>query len=172
MVSRPEPLTIAHNLQPFDCGKSPLNNWLKQFALQSQNGMHTKTMVIVEDNVVIGYYSYNVISVEHEDSTPDRVKKGLSRHPIPVFLIARLAIDKNHQGKGIGGRLLLHALKGAAAIASSAEGVPIRAVIVDAIDDEAREFYAGFNFIEFPVDSLRMWILMKDLIATMKANWN
>lgn len=168
MVSKPEPLTKTHNLEPFDCGKEPLTSWLKKHALQSQAGQHTKTMVIAEDDVVIGYYSYNVISVEHEDSTPERVKKGLAKHPIPVFLIARLALDKNHQGKGLGGRLLRHALKGAAAIAASDEGVPIRAVIVDAIDDEARKFYAGFDFVEFPADTLRMWILMKDLMATLK----
>lgn len=169
MVSKPEPLKKSHNLELFDCGREPLTNWLKKHALQSRNGQHTKTMVIAEDNVVIGYYSYNVISVEHEESTPDRVKKGLANHPILVFLIARLALDKNHQGKGLGCRLLCYALKGAAAIAASDTGVPIRAVIVDAIDDEAREFYAEFNFVEFPADSLRMWILMKDLLATLAA---
>lgn len=169
MVSKPEPLTKAHNLEQFDCGKEPLTTWLKKHALQSRAGQQTKTMVIAEDDVVIGYYSYNVISVEHEDSTPERVKKGLAKHPIPVFLIARLALDKNHQGKGLDGRLLCHALKGAALIAASDEGVPIRAVIVDAIDSEAREFYARFDFIEFPADSLRMWILMKDLMASLKA---
>lgn len=166
MVSKPEPLTKEHILESFDCGKEPLTGWLKKHALQSQTAQHTKTMVIAENKVVIGYYSYNVISVEHEDSTPERVKKGLAKHPIPVFLIARLALDKNHQGKGLGGRLLRHALKGAAVIASSDAGVPIRAVIVDAIDDEARKFYAEFDFVVFPASSLRMWILMKDLMAT------
>ncbi len=172
MVSKPEPLTKEQILDRFDCGKEPLTSWLKKNALHSQTGQHTKTMVIAEDKEVIGYYSYNVTSVEHEDSTPERVKKGLAKHPIPVFLIARLPLDKNHQGKGLGSRLLRHALKGAAAIAVSDEGVPIRAVIVDAIDDEARNFYSGFDFMEFPTDSLRMWIMMKDLIATLKTQVN
>lgn len=124
-------------------------------------------MVIAEDNkVVIGYYSYNVIAVEHEDSTPDRVKKGLAKHPIPVFLIARLAVSTAHQGQGLGARLLRTALKGAAA---STEIVPIRAVIVDAIDEEAVKFYSGFDFEPYPADGLRMWLLMKDLIASLKA---
>jgi predicted N-acetyltransferase YhbS len=167
MVSRPEPLTKAHNLDSFDCGKEPLTNWLKKFALQNQIAQHTKTMVIAEDDkVVIGYYSYNVISVEHEESTPDRVKKGLAKHPIPVFLIARLAISTKHQGQGLGGRLLRSALKGAAAIT---ETVPIRAVIVDAIDEEAKEFYTGFDFEPYPADELRMWLMMKDLTVSLKA---
>ncbi len=172
MVSKPEPLGKEHVLDQFDCGKEPLTNWLKKHALQSQAAQHTKTMVIAEDKVVVGYYSYNVISVEHEDSTPDRVKKGLAKHSIPVFLIARLALDTIHQGKGIGSRLLRHALKGAAAIAASADGVPIRAVIVDAIDDDAKKFYSGFDFKPFPADGLRMWLLMKDLMATLRAEDN
>lgn len=108
-----------------------------------------------------------MISVSHEDSTPERVKKGLAKHPIPVFLIARLALDKNRQGQGLGSRLLRHALRGAAAIAASDKGVPIRAVVVDAIDGEARESYSKFDFVEFPIDSLRMWLLVKDLMATL-----
>jgi GNAT superfamily N-acetyltransferase len=169
MVSKPVPLSKDHVLEQFDCGKEPLNNWLKKHALQSDGAQHTKTMVIAEDKIVIGYYSYNVISVEHEDSTPERVKKGLAKHPIPVFLIARLAIDKKHQGKGLGARLLRHALRGAAGIAADPEGVPIRAVIVDAIDEEAKVFYSGFDFVPFPADALRMWLLMKDLVKTLRA---
>lgn len=165
MSSRPESLTKDHDLRSFDSGKEPLTSWLKKHALQSQNSGHTKTMVITEnDNVVIGYYSYNVISVEHEDSTPERVKKGLSKHPIPVLLIARLALHKDHQGKGLGSRLLCHALRGAAAITAA---VPIRAVIVDAIDEEAKKFYSSFDFEPYPADSLRMWLLMKDLLKTL-----
>ncbi len=169
MASKPVPLNKGHVLEQFDCGKEPLNNWLKKHALQSDGAQHTKTMVIAEDNVVIGYYSYNVISVEHEDSTPERVKKGLAKHPIPVFLIARLALDTKNQGKGLGTRLLRHALIGAASIAADPEGVPIRAVIVDAIDEEAKKFYHGFDFVPFPADALRMWLLMKDLLRTLKA---
>lgn len=170
MASKPVPLNKEHVLEQFDCGKEPLTNWLKKHALQSDGAQHTKTMVIAEGNVVIGYYSYNVISVEHEDSTPERVKKGLAKHPIPVFLIARLALDSKHQGKGLGTRLLRHALRGAASIAADPEGVPIRAVIVDAIDEEAKKFYSGFDFAPFPADSLRMWLLMQDLMKTIKAS--
>ncbi len=169
IASKPVPLNKDHVLEQFDCGKETLNNWLKKHALQSEGAQHTKTMVIAEGKVVIGYYSYNVISVGHEDSTPERVKKGLAKHPIPVFLIARLALDTKHQGKGLGMRFLRHALRGAAGIAADPEGVPIRAVLVDAIDEEAKKFYSGFDFVPFPADALRMWLLMKDLLKTLKA---
>ncbi len=167
MASKPESLSQQHDLSAFDCGKEPLTNWLKKHALQSQMSGHTKTMVVTEgDNVVIGYYTYNIISVEHKDSTPERVKKGLAKHPIPVFLIARLARDSKHKGNGLGRRLLRHALKGAAAISDT---VPIRAIIVDAIDEKAKAFYSDFDFESYPADSLRMWLLIKDLLKTLNA---
>ena len=167
MISRPELLRKEHDLSVFNCGKEPLTDWLKKYALQSQLSGHTKTMIVAEkDNIVIGYYSFNIISVGHEDSTPERVKKGLAKHPIPVFLIARLAVDSNHQGKGLGARLLRYAVRGAAAISDT---VPIRAVIVDAIDDAAKAFYSGFDFEPFPAHSQRMWLLMKDLRKTLGA---
>jgi predicted N-acetyltransferase YhbS len=168
VANKPESLTKSHDLSAFDCGKEPLTSWLKKHALQSQSSGHSKTMVITEDdsNTVIGYYSYNVISVDHLESTPERVKKGLAKHPIPVFLIARLAIDSKYQGQGLGPRLCRHALKGAAAISGS---VPIRAIIVDAIDEEAKNFYRTFDFEPYPPDTLRMWLLMKDLLKTLDA---
>src|SRR5579883_2354489 len=112
MVDKPQSLTHVHDLSAFDCGKEPLTTWLKKYALQSQNSGHTKTMVITDGGTtVIGYYSYNVCSVEHEASTPERVKKGLAKHSIPIFLIARLAIDTRYHKMGLGGRLMRHILK-------------------------------------------------------------
>lgn len=167
-AGRPVPLSKDHDLSQFDCGKQAMTDWLKKHAWQSQSSGHTKTQVIcTRDNVVIGYYAYSVVSVEHELSTPERVKKGLAQYSIPVFLIARLAVDVNQQGKGLGGRLLLHALKRAAGAAE--KNVPIRAIVVVAIDEEAKVFYKRFDFESWPIDSLRMWLMMKDLLATFKA---
>jgi predicted N-acetyltransferase YhbS len=168
MVSKPEKLTSDHDLSQFDCGKDPLTSWLKKYALQNQNANHAKTLVITEDDskVVIGYYSYAVISVEHCDSTPERVSKGLAKHPIPVFLIARLAVDMKYQGRKLGGRLLRRALIHAATISAD---VPIRAVIVDAIDDDAKEFYRKRDFEPYPADAFRMWLLLTDLLKTMES---
>jgi len=167
-VDRPVPLSKEHDQSQFECGRQPMTDWLKKHALQSQASGHTKTQVICsKNNIVIGYYAYSVVSVEHEATTPDRVKKGLAHYSIPIFLIARLAVDVTHQGRGLGGRLLLHALRRASAAAE--KNVPIRAVVVDAIDEEARAFYRCFDFEPWPIDGLRMWLMMKDLIATLKA---
>ncbi|MDP3506820.1 MAG: GNAT family N-acetyltransferase [Candidatus Melainabacteria bacterium] len=166
MVSRPEPLTKQHDLSQFDCGKTSLNDWLKKYALQSQSSGQSKTMVTCEPaGVVIGYYSFSVVSVEHAESTPERVKAGLARHSIPIFLLARLARGSKFRGQQLGERLLLHALKRAALLAVA---VPLRAVVVDALDENARQFYSSFDFVAWPVDGLRMWILMKDLQKTLK----
>lgn len=168
MVASPVPLTKEHDLSQFECGKPPLTDWLKKHALQSQLSGHTKTLVITDrGNIVIGYYAYSVVSVEHDETTPPRVKKGLARYSIPIFLIARLAIDVNYQGKKLGSRLLSHALRRAARAAE--KDVPIRAIVVDALDPDAKNFYHSFDFKPWPIDGLRMWLLMKDLMATIKA---
>jgi predicted N-acetyltransferase YhbS len=166
MVSKPESLSKEHILSSFDCGKEPLNSWLHKYALQNQNANHTKTMVFTQNDskIVVGYYSYNVISVEHVNSTPERVSKDLAKHPIPVLLIARLAIDQTHKGQGLGKRLFRAALKHAITISTV---VPIRAVIVDALDEETKAFYTAFDFESFPSDSFRMWLLMKDLLNSV-----
>jgi predicted N-acetyltransferase YhbS len=167
MVSKPVKLTKEHDLSQFDCGNGPLTTWLQKYALQNQTANHAKTVVITEDdsNIVIGYYSYNIISVEHSESTPVRVSKGLARHPIPVFLVARLAIDNKFKGQNLGSRLFRRALLHAAEISDQ---VPIRAIIVDAIDDGAQKFYSRFDFEPYPADGLRMWLLLKDLIKTQQ----
>lgn len=167
MFGRPQPLSKLHDVSKFDCGKEILTDWLKKHALQSQLSGHTKTMVVAdESNVVIAYYAFSVVSVEHNEATPERIKKGLARYSIPVFLIARLAVDQQVQGIGLGKRLLRHALLRAAKAAR--HSVPIRAVVVDAIDSQARDFYARSNFQPWTVDGFRMWILMKDLIASIE----
>jgi len=167
MVSRPESLTKENHLSQFDCGKEPLTDWLKKHALPSQTAGQSKTMVVTEDGskIVSGYYSYSIISVEHVDSTPERVKKGLAKHSVPVFLIARLARHVKYRGTELGNRLLRHALKRAAIISTM---IPIRAIIVDAIDDKAKLFYSDFDFEPYPADGLRMWLLVKDLLKTIQ----
>lgn len=123
-------------------------------------------MVITSDDLrVIGYYSFSIVSVEREESTLPRAKKGLARYSIPIFLIARLAIDENFQGQKLGTRLLRHALHRASVL--SVKDVPIRAIVVDAIDEQAKAYYTRFDFEPWPVDSFRMWLMMKDLIKTI-----
>jgi hypothetical protein len=100
-----EKLRLAHDTGPFDCGKEELNRFLKRFALINQQANSAQTYVVCRGSVVIGYYSLSVGGVAHED-TPERVGKGLARYLIPVIILARLAVDKREQSKGIGKGLL------------------------------------------------------------------
>jgi GNAT superfamily N-acetyltransferase len=113
-----------------------------------------------KDLVVLGYYSLAAGSVSHEEAT-ERAKKGLARHPIPVILLARLAVDAALQGKGIGPALLKDALLRAA---QAADTIGARALLVHANDDQAKGFYEHFSFEPSPSDPYHLLLIMKDLM--------
>lgn len=159
-LSKVEPISEAHDLSRFDCGAhESLNEWLKRFALANQKNESARTYVVHRSRFVVGYYSVSAGSVALEQA-PARIAKGLARHPIPVILLARLAIDKNEKGRGLGKALLKDAL---ARIARAANIVGARAVLVHAIDEQARKFYEHFEFEPSPVHELQLMLLMKDL---------
>jgi GNAT superfamily N-acetyltransferase len=113
---------------------------------------------------VIGYYSLSTASVEYEQA-PERAKKALARHPVPVILIARLAADHTWQGRGLGAALLLDALR---RIIAAADIVGIRAVLVHAKDEAAKRFYLHFDFDPSPADPLRLFLLVKEIARLIK----
>ncbi len=154
-----EKLRGDHDLAPFDCGKDELNRFLKRFALANQQAQSAQTYVACQDYLVVGYYSLAFGSVAHEQ-TPERVKKGLARHPIPVMILARLAIDQHFQGKGLGQGMLKDALE---RTVRAAEIGGLRAILVHAKDDAARIFYEHFNFEPSPTDPYHLFLLVKDL---------
>ncbi len=148
------------DVDAFDCGKEPLDRFLKRYALVNQKAGSAQTYVVCRgEQRVVGYYSLAVGAVEHADA-PGRVSKGLARHPIPVMLLARLAIDRSEQGKGLGKALLKDALL---RTAQAADIAGIRALLVHAKDDEARAWYEGFDFEPSPTDPYHLFLLMKDL---------
>ena len=108
-LSSPSLLKDSHILDDFDCGNSTLNNWLRRYAMQNQRANSAKTFVVCNKKHVVGFYSLAVGSIEHEVASK-RTKKGLARHPIPVMILARLAVDLKYQGKKIGSGLLKDAL--------------------------------------------------------------
>jgi GNAT superfamily N-acetyltransferase len=157
-------LNAAHELEAFDCGKEPLNRFLQRFALTNQRSGSSQTYVVCRgERGVAGYYSLAVGAVEPDD-TPARVSKGLARHPVPVMLLARLAVDKSEQGRGLGGALLKDALL---RTAQAADIAGIRALVVHAKDDEARAWYGRFDFEPGPTDPDQLFLLMKDLRALL-----
>ncbi len=156
----PAPLSAEHHVEDFDCGVEVLDQWLRRHALRNQQAGATRTFVVTDDatGAVAGYYSLAAGSVDHAVATP-RAKKGLARHPVPVMVLARLAVDRRHQGRGIGHGLLRDAV---IRILAVSEQVGIRAVLVHAKNEPARRFYANHGFEPSPIDPLLMMLLLKD----------
>ncbi len=116
-------------------------------------------------NRVVGYYSLSAGSVRKEES-PARIAKGLAKHPIGVILLARLAVDRNERGAGLGKALLVDALTRAL---TATDAIGARAILVHAIDEEAASFYKKFGFEPSPLDPKQLMLLMKDLRATLRS---
>lgn len=156
---RVEKLTRSHAVDRFDCGEEALNRFLVRFALPSQQANASQTYVGLADDTVIGFYTLVVGEVAYAEA-PERLTKGLARHPVPIMLLARLAVSTDWQGKGIGAGLLRDAVL---RTLQAADIAGIRALAVHAKDDAARSFYRRFDFVESPTDPLHLFALIKDL---------
>ncbi len=154
-----EKLRRDHLVDAFDCGQETLNQWLRKHALQNQGAGAAQTYVGLVGETVIGYYSLAVGQIELADA-PERLRKGLARHPAPVMLLARLAVDKNWQKQGVGRALLRDAVL---RTMQAAEIAGIRALAVHAKDDAARRYYEQFDFEASPADPLHLLVLLKDI---------
>ena len=162
LLTGPEKLAEHHELEAFSCGVESLDRWLKRFARTNQQSDLTTTYLVHRKNRVVGYYSLTAGSVNRQDATL-RVAKGAPNHPIGVVLLARLAVDESEKGAGLGRALLKDALVRSA---SAADIIAVRALIVHALNDEARQFYMRFDFEPSPVHPLHLMLLMKDIRAS------
>ena len=151
----------SDTLASFDCGNAALNQFLQRFALTNQKANSAQTYVCCASGVVVGFYSLAVGSVEPSAAAP-RLTKGMAQHPVPVMVLARLAVDLPHQGKGLGTALLKDALL---RTAQAADIAGIRALLVHAKDDAARQWSLNWGFEPSPSDQLHLFLLMKDLRA-------
>ena len=158
-----EKLDATHDVESFTCGKEPLDLFLKRFALVNQRADSARTYVACRGSTVFAYYSLAAGAVERADA-PRRIGMGLARHPIPVMLLARLAVDRTEQGRGLGRALVKDALLRTAAAADIAG---IRALLVHAKDDEARAWYEALEFEPSPTDPRHLFLLTKDLRAML-----
>ena len=159
-----EKLRRELDLSTFDCGSPALTTWLQKFAWLNQQADSAKTYVALRENRVVGYYALTAGSV-HKHESPERIAKGLANHPVGVVLLARLAVDVTEKGRGLGKALLFDALK---RIEEAADIVGVRAVMVHAIDDQARRFYEHFNFDTSPIDPFQLMLLMKDIRKALR----
>lgn len=159
-------LEARHDLAGFDCGASPLNDWLRRFALSDQAAGASVSYVAARDQRVVGLYSLAPHIIDPAEATA-RMRAGFPlQRPIPVFLLARLAVDRGEQGEGLGAGLLRDALSRCAAAADQIGG---RAVVVHAKDDDAARFYLGFGFAPLEENPKYRYVLMKDLRASIQA---
>ncbi|HEX9774743.1 MAG TPA: GNAT family N-acetyltransferase [Actinomycetota bacterium] len=163
-LSQAEPLSAAHALDDFVCGEPELELWLKRHALQNQAAGSSRTFVVRDEGQVVGYYALAAGSVEFSDA-PERITKGLGLYPIPVVLLARLAVRTDHQGAGLGKALLKDAM---IRTATTAQSVGVRALLVHAMHERAAQFYRRFGFEPSPTDPLHLLLLMKDLMAHLR----
>jgi len=154
----PEPLDAQHRLEGFDCGKPALNDWLLRHARQAQGSGSAKTFVVADDDRIAGYFSLTVGQVDTLEA-PERIRKGMGQYPVPVVILARLAVSQRDQGRGIGAGMLQDAIRRTFLIAEQAG---IRAMLTHPVDDEAAKFYTRFGFIASPLREQQLLLLLKD----------
>ena len=154
-----EKLTRQHAVDGFDCGQEALNRFLTRFAFINQQANSSQTYVALSDGGVVGFYTLVVSEVSYEDA-PERLRKGLPRHPVPLMLLARLAISRVWQGRGLGAALLKDAML---RTLQAADIGGIRALAAHAKDGQAGAFYEHFGFLPSPTDPLHLFLLTKDL---------
>lgn len=157
--SRVRKLAATDCVDVFDCGQTALNQFLQRHAFVNQKAGSAQTYVCCQGKVVVGFYSLAVGSVDPQ-AAPSRVMKGMARHPVPVMLLARLAVDKAHQCKGLGQALLKDALL---RTAQAADIAGIRCLLVHAKDDAARRWYESWEFEPSPTDPYHLFLMLKDL---------
>jgi len=158
-VRRVEKLRADHPIESLDCGREALNRYLLRYAWQNQQAGAAQTYVGLAGDAVIGYYTLAVGHVMREEA-PERLTKGLARHPVPIMLLARLAVDRRWQGQGVGKALLKDAML---RTLQAADIAGIRAFAVHAKDEEARRVYLKFDFIASPTDPMHLFVLLKDV---------
>jgi len=157
-LSAPQPLDGRHRVEEFDCGKPALTEWLLRHARQAQGSGSARTFVACDGDRVAGYFSLTVGQIDTLEA-PERVRRGMGQYPIPLVILARLAVDLDYQGRGLGFSLLQDAIHRTLAIAEQAG---IRALLTHPLDTEADAFYRRFGFELTPENERQLILLLKD----------
>lgn len=157
----PTTLTEEHDTGAFDCGVDALNTFLKSHALQNQRNHSARTFVTTRmgTSEVVGFYTLCAASVDFEQ-TPERIRKGLARHEVPLVLLARLAVDESCKGQGLGASLLQDAFF---RFLKAQEAIGARALLAHAKDESAKAFYEKWGFVSTEGLPLHLYILTKQI---------
>ena len=153
----PQPLAARHLTDEFDCGESSLNDWLEHRALPNQLAGATRTFVVeTAEGRVAGYYALAAGAVSRSAAT-SAVRRNMP-NPVPVLVLARLAVDRGMQGRQLGGALLQDAVKRALSVSQDAG---VRALLVHALDEPAKAFYLHYGFGESPLHPLTLMLPLR-----------
>jgi GNAT superfamily N-acetyltransferase len=163
-LEKPAKLHPSDNIDNFDCGREPLNRWLKERALRNAERGISQTFVVRDRAAVTGYYSLAGGSVYHADAI--RKVKGDAPDPVPVVILGRLAVDRHWQGQGIGPALLKDAVLRSA---SAADTIGLRAILVHAKDEQAANFYKRFGFRPSPTNQLTLMVTMREVVKSLES---
>ena len=156
-LQAPAPLTSVHLLDDFDCGESVLDNWLKRRALINQLSGASRTFVVADQTQrVCGYYALAAGAVAHQLAS-SAIRRNMP-DPVPVLVLARLAVARHAQGEKLGAALLQDAVNRAMVVA---ENTGVRALLVHALHERARQFYAHYGFQASPVDAMVLMVRIK-----------
>lgn len=161
-LSAPQPLRDTHDVSTFDCGQQPLDEWLRLRARRGE-GRFSRTYVACQEAKVIAYYALAVGSVERA-MAPGKLRRN-APDPVPIAIIARLAVDRHYGRRGLGASLLADAFR---RILAAADHVGIAAVLVHAKDDVALDFYrACAEFLAYPADSRTLFLPIETIAAAV-----
>ena len=153
-LSSPQPLSAEHRLEDFACGESSLDDWLRRRALINQTTGASRTFVVTDESgQVLAYYALAAGAVSHQES-PGTIRRNMP-DPVPVMVLARLAVDQRLQGQQVGGALLKDALHRAISVA---QNIGVRAMLVHALNDRARQFYAHYGFVPSPANPMTLML--------------
>lgn len=157
----PAPLTPEHQVYSFSCGESVLDEWLKRRALANQISGASRTFVVADDErQVVGYYALAAGAVAHQDAT--RSIRNNMPDPVPVMVLARLAVDTRAQGMKLGAALLQDALQRCVLVS---QNTGVRALLVHALNDRARQFYEYYGFKASPVHPMTLMLRLNQTPA-------
>ncbi len=150
----PQPLSAEHRLEDFACGETSLDDWLRRRALINQTTGASRTFVVTDESgQVLAYYALAAGAVSHQES-PGAIRRNMP-DPVPVMVLARLAVDQRLQGQHVGGALLKDALQRAVSVA---QNIGVRALLVHALNDRARQFYAHYGFVPSPANPMTLML--------------
>jgi GNAT superfamily N-acetyltransferase len=159
-IFRPCPLERKHPRRDFDCGSEPLNVWLRQYSSQAAKKNSARTYVALDgDGRIAGFYTLVFGSVSW-DEAPENIRREMPRHAVPVMILARLAVDKNYQGLGVGQSLLQDAV---VRTVEASRIAGLKAILVHAKDGDAAAYYSRYSFTPVPGQPLKLMVSLEEI---------